>query len=212
MLGMDEWNIVLVGDRTLPRRGLRTILEGGHGLSVVGEADDVSMLPSLLGKLEPHLVILDGSVADLKSETVSAIKAKHPRAKVLILTTLDERECLYRSLRCGADGYFLKEDTAEELISAIEKVLQNQAYISPRLSSALVEILRDNRKGAENPLSIREKEVLRLLAEGKSSKEIAGVLSISIYTVERHRANVMRKLKVKKNTELVKYAINHDLV
>ncbi len=209
---MDDRNIVLVGDRALPRRGLRTILEGEYGLSVIGEADDLAVLPGMVERLKPHLVILDGSVADLMPETVSGIKAKHPGAKVLILVTLDEKEYLHRSLRCGADGYFLKEDTAEELLSAVEKLLQDQMYVSPRLSVALVDIVRGNRKSAETPLTVREKEVLRLLAEGMSSKEIAGALSISVYTVERHRANLMRKLKVRKNTELVRYAINHDII
>ncbi len=209
---MGDTKIVLAGDRTLPRHGLRTILEGGYGLSVIGEAIDATMLLNLLENMEPNLVIMDCSVPDLKPETISTIKGKYPQTKVLILANLNEKEHLYRSMRCGADGYFLKEDTAEELFAAIERIVRNQVYVSSRLSTVLAEILRDNRTRGEKPLTDREKEVLRLLAEGKSSKDIAGVLSISVYTVGRHRANLMQKLKVRKNTELVKYAINHGIV
>ena len=152
-------------------------------------------------------------------EATREIKILDPGVKVLILTMHKEREYLYHALTAGAEGYLLKEDADGELISAIETLRQGGTFISPLLSTQMADIFVDKfraggepRMAPEEPLTVREREIVKLIAEGKSSKEIGALLFISSRTVQHHRANIMRKLNVKKTADLVKYAIQKGYV
>ena len=216
---MFPYRIVLADDHVLLRQGLRRILEGAGDLEVIGEASDGLELLALLRLLKPHMVILDISMPKLRGlEAIHEIKMIHPDINVLILTMHKDKEYLYLALSAGAKGYLLKEDADRELFSAIEKIREGKTYLSPYFSEQWVSDLA--RIGTENPksiserdpLTIREREVLKLVAEGKSNKEIADLLFISVRTVEHHRANVMEKLNLKKATDLVKYAIQKGYI
>jgi len=216
---MTRYRIVLADDHVLVRQGLRRILAERPDLEVVGEANDGLELLELLNRIKPDLVILDIFMPNLRGiEAIHEIKKIDPDLKVLILTMNKDKEYLYLALSEGAKGYLLKEDADKELFSAIEKVRQGKSYISPFFSEGvvddLVQIGRGDAKAVfeTDPLTIREREVLKLIAEGKSSKEIAQALFISVFTVNNHRASIMEKLNLKKATDLVKYAIRKGYI
>jgi len=216
---MASYSIILADDHALVRQGLRRILEGTDDLEVVGEANDGLELLQLLTHVTPQMVILDIFMPNLRGiEAITEIKTMYPEVKVLILTMHRDKEYLYLALSAGAKGYLLKEDAPKELFAAIAKVRQDKTYISPYFSDQVVDDLvqigkRDAKVIFEaDPLTPREREVLKLIAEGKSSKEIANLLFISVFTVNNHRANIMEKLNLKKATDLVKYAIRKGYV
>jgi len=216
---MAPYSIVLADDHALVRQGLRRILEGTEDLEVVGEANDGLELLQLLTRLTPQMVILDIFMPNLRGiEAITEIKTMYPEVKILILTMHRDKEYLYLALSAGAKGYLLKEDAPKELFAAIAKVRQDKTYISPYFSDKVVDDLvqigkRDAKVIFEaDPLTPREREVLKLVAEGKSSKEIAALLFISVFTVNNHRANIMEKLNLKKATDLVKYAIRKGYI
>jgi DNA-binding NarL/FixJ family response regulator len=216
---MKSYGIVLADDHVLLRQGLKKILQGTADLEVVGEVSDGLELLRLLGQLTPDMVILDISMPNLRGiEAVHEIKTLHPDVIVLILTMHKEMEYLYQAISAGADGYLLKEDADTELFSAIEKIRQGKFYLSPHLSEGFFDDLVQTRRGNGKPpseppeLSTREREVLKMIAEGKSNKEVADLLFISVRTVEHHRANIMVKLNIKKTADLVKYAISNGYV
>ena len=216
---MAPYSIILADDHALVRQGLRRILEGTEDLEVVGEANDGLELLHLLTRITPQMVILDIFMPNLRGiEAITEIKTVHPGVKILILTMHRDKEYLYLALSAGAKGYLLKEDAPKELFSAIAKVRQDKTYISPYFSDKVVDDLVQIGKGdakalfETDPLTPREREVLKLVAEGKSSKEIAALLFISVFTVNNHRASIMEKLKLKKATDLVKYAIRKGFI
>ncbi len=218
-LVMEPYRIVLADDHVLVRQGLRRILAERADLEVVGESSDGIELLDLLNHVTTHLVILDIFMPNLRGiEAIHEIKVAHPDVNVLILTMNKDKEYLYLALSEGAKGYLLKEDADKELFSAIEKVRQGKTYISPFFSEEvfddLVQIGRGNAKTIfeTDPLTPREREVLKLVAEGKSSKEIANLLFISVSTVNNHRASIMEKLNLNKATDLVKYAIRKGYI
>ena len=209
---MDPYRIVLADDHALLRHGIKTIIEGGEGMVVVGEASDGLELLEVLKGITTDMVILDISMAGLRGiEATSEIKMTYPEIKVLMLTMHKRKEYFYHALSAGADGYLLKEDTATELFSAIKMIREGGVYVSPFFSTELQEdVARMCRDGGELPverITTREREVLKLIAEGKSSKEIADLLFISTHTIRHHRANIKRKLNIKKLADLIKYAI-----
>ena len=209
---MEPYRIVVADDHSMLRQGIKKIIEESKNMVVVGEASDGLELLNLLKKMTPDMVILDISMPNLRGiEATSELKMIYPEVKILILTMHKRKEYLYHALAAGADGYLLKEDTDTELFSAIEAVRQGETYVSPLLSKALtndlVEIARGDHNRPAEPLTTREREILKLIAEGKSSKEIADLLFISIRTVQHHRASIMKKLDLKKVADLVKYAI-----
>ncbi len=216
---MSAYRIVLADDHVLFRQGLRRILEGAVDLKVIGEASDGLELLNLFNQSVPDMIILDISMPKLRGiEAIHEIKLIHADASVLILTMHKEKEYLYLALSAGAKGYLLKEDADKELFSAIEKIRQGKTYLSPYFTEQLAEDwTKIGREDAQplseiDPLTTREREVLKLIAEGKSSKEIGDLLFISARTVERHRANMMEKLNLKKATDLVKYAIQKGYI
>ena len=216
---MSPYRIIVTDDHVLFRQGLRRILEGIPDLEVIGETKDGLELLELLQKSNPDLVILDISMPNLRGlEATHEIKKTDPKMKVLILTMHKENEYLTQALSAGADGYLLKEDADTELLAAIESVRYGKTYVSHLLSGKLAEEWAQRRRGNGktpldlDPLTTREKEILKLIAEGKLSKEIADLFFISVRTVERHRANMMDKLNLKNTAELVKYAIQKGYV
>jgi DNA-binding NarL/FixJ family response regulator len=213
-IGAGDYNIVLVDDHALFRQGLKKIIEGRPGLKIVGEAAGCGHLSDSLEDLDPQLLIIDVSTRNQREiDTVTEIKEGFPGIKLLILTMHRDREYLCRLLECGANGYVPKEGTDEELFFAIDRIQNGESYISSAISETLLDAWREIRPVIDGPnLTVREKEILRLIAEGRSSKEVANLLHISIHTVDRHRANIMNKLKVNKVTDLVKYAIAKGFV
>jgi len=209
------YKIVLADDHVMFRRGVKKIIQGMAEVEVVGEAGDGLELLELLKKNIPHMVILDISMPNLRGlEATREIKAIHPEVKILILTMHKDKEYLYHAFSAGAEGFLLKEDADTELHAAIEKLKKGGTYISPLLSSQLTDLLMERSRygvgqplAPREPLTTREREIIKLIAEGKSSKEIGELLFISNRTVQHHRANIQRKLNIKKTADLVKYAI-----
>ncbi|MEJ5328790.1 MAG: response regulator transcription factor [Desulfobaccales bacterium] len=209
---MIPFRILLADDHAMFRQGVRRLLEEIPGVEVVGEAGDGLELLQLLKRLTPHLIVLDLSMPRLRGvEALYEIKSSCPAAKVLVLTMHKEREYLYHAFKAGAEGFLVKEDAVEELQAAIKALRQGKKYFSPRMAPEIQEMLAEEfqgrRRSAEEVLSLREKQVLKLIAEGKSSKEIADLLFISQRTVHNHRNNILRKLKLKRITDLVRYAV-----
>ncbi len=216
---MPPYRVVLADDHVLLRQGLKRILEGLADLEVIGEASDGIELLHLLNQVSAHLIILDISMPKLRGlEAIHEIKTIHPDASILILTMHKDKEYLYLALSSGANGYLLKEDADKELFTAIERIRQGKTYFSPYFSEGLIndwkQIGKEEAKSISDldPLSTREREVLKLIAEGKTNKEIGDLLFISVRTVERHRANMMEKLNLKKTADLIKYAIQKGYI
>ena len=213
----DAYRIVLADDHAMFRKGVGRILKDVDGLQVVGEAGDGLELLNLLNSIEVDMVVLDISMPNLRGvEAAREIKSLHPDIKILFLTMYNDPEYFYHALSAGASGYLLKEDADEELLSAIKTIRKGKVYISPIITSDLPNQLGRFYTEGQDPvfetLTRREKEVLKLIAEGKTSKEIADLFYISARTVQHHRANLMSKLKIKTTAELVKYAIKKGLV
>jgi DNA-binding NarL/FixJ family response regulator len=212
-----RFRIVIADDHTLFRQGLKGLLEDVSELEVVGEAGDglelIRFLEANASSL-PDLIVLDLSMPNLRGmEVIPKIKKIHSGMKILIVTMHKDPDYLYQALASGADGFFLKNDTETELFSAIEGIRQGKIYVSPQFADNLTQNWEKIREGFRpSLLTVREKEIVKLIAEGKSNKEVAAVLSISVHTVERHRANVMAKLNLKKTADLVKYAIHKGLI
>lgn len=210
---MSRYRIVLADDHVLFRQGIKNILQGATGLEVIGEANDGLQLLEVLKKVAADMVILDISMPNLRGlEATKEIKMISPDVKVLILSMHKDTKYVFYAFTSGAEGYLLKQDADTELFAAIEKIRQGEHYISPLLSGDLTrDLIRACQNGPAtsppDPLTVREKEVLKLIAEGISNKEIAEMLYISIRTVEHHRENIMKKLNTKKMASLVKYAI-----
>jgi two-component system, NarL family, response regulator NreC len=210
---VSPYRIVLADDHVLFRQGIKNILQKDKGLEVIGEAGDGLKLLELLNKATPDMIILDISMPNLRGiEATWEIKMILPQVKVLILSMHKDKEFVYSAISAGAEGYLLKEDADTELFAAIDKIRQKGRYISPLLLGDLTdELFQAHHKGQLTPqiepLTTREREVLKFIAEGNSNKEVADLLFISVRTVENHRANIMRKLNIKSTANLIKYAI-----
>ena len=209
---MNPYRIILADDHIMMRQGIKKIIEESEDIVVIAEASDGLELLAVLKKMTPEMIILDISMPNLRGIEVSReIKSFNPKIKVLILTMHKKIDYLYHALSAGADGFLLKEDTDEELFTAIETIRRGRIYVSPSFSTELAEdmskICRGDGRFPVERLTTREREVLKLVSEGKSSKEIADLLFISVRTAEHHRENIKRKLNLKKVADLVKYAI-----
>jgi len=208
---MSHYRVVLADDHALFRGGVRRILEEMEGVVVVGEAADGLALLELLKTVTPDLVLLDISMPNLRGlEAIREIKKLCPQTQILMLTMHKEAEYLSQAMAAGAAGYLLKQDADPELVQAVQRLQAGRTYLSPQIGEMVPDLLRRRQEpGGEvqEVLTHREREILKLLAEGRTSKEIAELLYISLRTVQNHRANLMRKLNIRRTADLVKYAL-----
>ncbi|MBB1075015.1 response regulator transcription factor [Rhodoferax sp. 4810] len=213
---MSSIRVLLADDHTLVRAGLRKLLESMHDISVVGEAGDGLALLALADELQPHLVLMDIAMPGLNGlEATARLVKSMPGIRVMILSMHQNEEYVRRALRHGAVAYLLKDSAPMELELAMTAVLRGETYLSPAVSKGVlsdyVHRLREDDQPGEN-LSPRQREVLQLIAEGLSTKEIARRLDLSVKTVETHRTGLMRQLDVHEVTGLVRHALKLGLV
>lgn len=207
---------VIADDHAVVREGLRRLLETETDIEVVSEAGDGREVLDEVGRLTPDVVILDITMPRLGGlETLERLRNRHPATKVILLSVHGDPPFIQSAVNLGADGYVLKNGRVTEVVSAVRAVMKGGSYFSPPVAKEIVSQLRAPERNADEPfglLSGREREVLQLIAEGLSAKEIANDLGISPKTVEAHRTSVMRKLGARKATELVRYALRHGLI
>lgn len=210
--------VLLADDHGIVRRGLRTLLESEPGLTVVAEASDGLEALRLTAEHQPDLLILDVGMPKLNGIDVAARAQKLERApKTIILSMHSDESYIIRALAAGARAYLLKDATDEDLIPAVRAVASGKPFFSPAVTAVLVEdyVRRLQAKGLTDTyhlLTDREKEVLQLLAEGRSNKEVATVLELSLSTVETHRSNLMQKLNLHNTAEVVLYAVRKGII
>jgi DNA-binding NarL/FixJ family response regulator len=206
---MDVCSIVLADDHVMFRQGVKRIIEETPGLEVVGEAEDGLELLNLLKARLPELGI---SMPHLRGlEATREIKKLYPRVKVIFLTMHRSREFLQQALEAGGDGFLLKEDGDSELLRAIQTVRGGKKFISSLLSTEMADLALRKQAAEPDPLTPREKTIVKLLVEGKTPKEIADLLYISVFTVRRHRENILRKLNLKRLADLIRYALSRGI-
>lgn len=209
--------IVIVDDHDLMREGIRALLEKDASFTVVGEAGDGQEAIRLVARERPDVVLMDialpGGIGGL--EATEAILAEVPETRIVILTQYENREYIKRAIRIGAHGYLLKRSVSEQLKEAIRTVVRGQRYLHPLAADELVDLVTTGRSLEEDDyerLTRREKQVFKLLAEGKTSRDIAKYLSISLKTAMTHRSHVMEKLNIHSRAELIKYAIRKGII
>jgi DNA-binding NarL/FixJ family response regulator len=206
---VKPFEVLLADDHAIFRKGIRKIIEEIDDVAVCGEANDGLELLELLKTTHPQLIILDISMPNLRGlEATEEIKKLYPEIKILLLTMHKKKSFVQLGLKAGADGFLLKEDADSELYRAIECLKQGDKYVSPLLSSIMFDLTQE--RSETEALTRREREILKLLAEGKKSQEIADILFVSIHTVRAHRYNLMKKLKFKSLADLVRYAISYE--
>ena len=204
--------ILLADDHALIRQGLKALLEK-HGFQVVCEASDGQEALRSAQKALPDVAIVDISMPILNGvDTARELKKSAPKTKVILLTQHDEDQYVTESLRAGVRGYVLKSQAGSDLIHAIQEVCRGSVYLSPRISGAVVDAYLSKSLVAADPLSSRERQVLQLVGEGKSTKDVAVHLGISVKTAESHRARLMKKLDIHETASLVRYAIRTGLI
>jgi DNA-binding NarL/FixJ family response regulator len=210
--------ILLADDHTVMRRGLRLLLESQPGFSVVAEAADGRQAVEQAEATEPDVAVVDIAMPNLSGiEAAQRIAAVVPQTAIVILSMHSDESYVLRALKVGAKGYLLKDSAEGDLIDAIKAVHQGKTFFSPEISKMLVEdYVREIRtRGVEDSydlLTPREREILQLLAERKSNKEIAAALNLSIYTVETHRRNLQEKLNLHSLAELILYAVRKGVI
>ncbi len=214
---MKPYRIILADDHVMLRDGIKKIINETKGMQVVAEASDGLELLQMIKQNAADLVILDISMPRLRGiEAAQEIQKLHPHVKTLFLSMYKTKEYLHLALSAGAMGYMLKENTGSELIHAVDAIRSGKTYLSPLivkdLGDDVIDICRDDDGLEEDPLTPRERQILKLIAEGKTSKEISALLFISIHTVSNHRKNIKNKLKIRKNADLVKFAIQKGYV
>ncbi|WKD86781.1 Response regulator UvrY [Polaribacter huanghezhanensis] len=209
---MEEIKILLVDDHKLLRDGLRNIIEQKANMHVIGEASNGREAIQKCSKLLPNVVIMDVAMAGLNGiEAASQIHKNHPDIKIIGASMHSGRQFIQSMFKAGALGYLLKDGDSEELIAAIITVMQNRKYLSKDINQEIIASLNKSENLEKKQLSFREKEVLQLIAEGNSSKEIGEILFLSSKTIDVHRNNIMKKIDVYTISELTKYAIQEGL-
>lgn len=204
--------VLLADDHQIVRQSLRALLEK-EGLKVVGEACNGQEAVKIAESLHPDIAVLDVSMAVLNGiDAAKEIRRVSPQTKAIFLTVHDEDPYLLDALRAGAKGYVIKTHAAENLVQAIREASRGGVYLSPEISRAVVQAYQNKTELSLVPLSPRERQVLQLIAESKSTKEVAGVLNISVKTAETHRTRIMEKLDIHQVAGLVRYAIRCGLV
>jgi len=215
---MAKIRVLLTDDHTLFRQGIRTLLSQEQDIEVTGEAANASDAVALARQSRPDVVLMDIGMGGMSSfEATRLIRKERPETRVLFLSMYDDEDYVAECVDMGASGYILKETPADQLLTAIREVYRGGSYLSPRLLTRLVDDFRTQGRGpARQPrfgtLTKREREVLKLLAEGRSVTEIAGSFELSVKTVEAHKFNLMRKLDIHNKAQLVQYAIQKKII
>jgi DNA-binding NarL/FixJ family response regulator len=214
-----SFRILLADDHEVVRRGLCALLRAQPDWEVCGEASDGRQAVEKVMELKPEVVVLDIGMPNLNGlEATRQILKAHPQTKVLILTLHDSDQVVQEVLNAGARGFLLKSDAARDLVAAVEALRRGKIYFTPKVASMVLEgyLHRDKLPPREIPargrLTPREREIVQLLAEGKSSKEVAVALGLSVKTAETHRSNIMRKLDLHSVSDVVLYAVRNNIV
>jgi DNA-binding NarL/FixJ family response regulator len=209
---MMPTRIVLADDHVLVRQGLRSLLEREH-FQVMAEASDGQDAVRLIETHHPDIAILDISMPTLNGiDAARSLSRGAPKTKVILLTQHEEEQYIHEALEAGVKGYVLKNQVANDLIQAIRQVCRGEFYLSPGISRAVMEAYRNKSERPADPLTVRERQVLQLIAEGKSTKDTASVLGISVKTAESHRMRLMQKLNIHETASLVRYAVRRGLI
>jgi len=216
---MKTTQILIADDHELVRKGLRAVLESQPGWKVCGEAINGRQAVELAKQLGPDVIVLDVTMPDLNGlEATRQIRKAIPQAEILILTMHESEQLVGEMLAAGAHGYILKADTSRLLVSAIESLAQHKPFFTGKVSEVVLNgylnrgDVTNRANGLLEHLTAREREIVQLLAEGKTNKEVAVALGVSIKTVDAHRANVMHKLRLHSVTDLVRYAIRNQII
>jgi len=213
---VNKTRILICDDHTLFVEGLKAMLRNESSLEIVGEARNGRQAVELVRELRPDLLLMDVSMPDMNGfDATRRIHQSDPSVKVLILTMHEEEELVTRCLEAGAAGYIIKDAPASQLLYAIEMIQKGERYLSPVVLKKVLDTYVKNTKRPQTSydrLSPREREVLKLLAEGRSVKEIASLLNLSVKTVDAHKTNLMKKIDVHDRSELIKYAIQNKLI
>jgi len=214
----QKLRILIAEDHTILREGLRALLTANPNHEVVGEAENGRDAVRLVGTLKPNLVLMDLSMPGTNGiEAIVEIKKRFPETRVLTLTVHKTEEYIREALQAGVDGYLLKDATYTELMMAIKSVVNGKVYLSPGISDRVITGYLDGNKAAGintawDTLTHREREILKLIAEGHTNKHIAGYLCLSVKTVEKHRSNLMKKLDRHNASTLTAFAIDRGLI
>jgi len=208
--------VLLVDDHRLMREGLRKILEDTPGIEVVGEAEDGLSALAAVAEVHPEVVVMDVGMGGMNGiDATQRLRTDHPRVRVVALSTHADKRYVRNMIRAGAAAYVLKESASEDLLRAVRAAANGEHYLSPQITGCLLESwttpLVPESSSVYELLGAREREVLRLLAEGRTSKEIAAQLVLSIKTVETHRRNITQKVGLHSVAELTKYAVREGL-
>ncbi len=215
---MSSVRVLLADDHGIVRRGLHYLLERTTGFEVVGEASDGREAVKMSDELNPDVVVMDIAMPNLNGiEAAAQILRKSPNIGIIILSMHSDEAYLVRALSAGAKGYLLKDSAEADLIRAVHAVSEGRPFFSPAIAETLLEdymrrLKQHNLTDSYELLTDREKEVLQLLAEGKSNKEVATLLDLSLYTVETHRSNLMQKLGLHNTAEIVLYAVRKKII
>ena len=214
---MTKIRLLIVDDHTLFRESLHSHLSNIENIEVVGEAGDGVEAVNKTTQLQPDVVLMDFAMPNLNGlQATRQIKKQNPSVRILILTMYETGQHIHEILHAGASGYILKKAPTKELISAIQAVFQGDAFLCPSVTKKILDEYLEQSKEKEREgygaLTEREIDLLTLIAEGKTNKEIANLLGISVHTVQTHRLNLMKKLDVHDSTQLVRYAIRRGLI
>ncbi|MDQ6664893.1 MAG: response regulator transcription factor [Acidobacteriota bacterium] len=210
---MKNIRVLLADDHPVVRQGFRLILSHEPDMEIVGEAGNGREALALCEELKPDVVVMDVAMPELNGiEATRRLAVSLPKTRVLALSMHKDGVYVREILRAGARGYLLKDSIDRDLLAAVRAVAKGEGYLSPAISDA---VLNDYRRNASNPLDLltsREREVLQMIAEGGTNKEIANKLNLSVYTIDAHRGRVMEKLNVHSSSELVRFAVRHGVI
>jgi two-component system, NarL family, response regulator NreC len=204
--------VILADDHSIVRQGIKSLLER-EGLQVVAEASDGREAIRHAEALSPDVVVMDIGMPMLNGmEAARELARCCPKVKPILLTQHDEPHYVSAALKAGVKGYVLKSQITADLVHAIQQVLRGHVYLSPGISSAVMAAYKSKTEIAADPLTSRERQVLQLIAEGKSTKDVAALLGVSVKTAESHRSRLMQKLDIHETASLVRYAVKHGLI